>query len=248
MKLLLLLCCLLPTSGFAADLQALLKQGDALDKKFKNAEALTFYLQAEELAPNDPRVLRGLAKQTSEMVLDATTDAEKKTQAEKSVAYAKRAVAVAPKDPLCQLTLAICYGRAAGVLDAKTKIAYSKLIKEHAEIALALDPKNDLTYFVLGAWNYNVANLNIALRAIARVVYGGLPTASNEDALKHLLKASELNPNRVAVQAMIGDTYLAMGNKDQARKSFETALALPNRDKGDAIVKSAAKASLDKLK
>ena len=235
------------SSSFAADIAPLIAKVDVLDTQGKNAEALALSLEAEKLAPTDAEVLRRVAKQYAEAVLDAKGDAAKKAAADKSLDYAKRAVATAPKNALARLSLAICYGRAASVADAKTKIAYSKLIKEHADAALALDPNNDLTYFVLGSWSYEIANLGTLLRAAARVVYGALPSATNQDAARFLERAVQLNPRRVCSHASLGRCYVALGQKEKAKQSLQRALALPDGDKGDDIVKKQAREALDDL-
>ena len=238
---------LLPTSAPAADVAELIKQADALDKQFKNKDALAICQEAEKLAPKDAEVLRRIAKQYAEIVLDETSTAQKKALADKALDYAKQAVAANPKNALAELALAVCYGRAATLADSKTKIAYSKLIKEHADKSLALDPKNDLTYFVLGSWSYEMANLGTMLRAVASVVYDSLPTATNEDAVRYLEKAVSLNPQRVSNHATLGRAYAALGQKDKARQSLTRALALPNTDKADDLVKTKTRDELAKL-
>ena len=238
---------LFPSLGECSELAVLVQKADALDKQGKNQQALACCLDAEKLSPEDPEVLRRVAKQYAETVLDAKDQTSKRTLAEKAVAYARRAVAAGPKNALAHLSLAICYGRAATVSDSKTKIAYSKLIKEHADIALALDPKNDLTHFVLGSWCYEMANLNGFLRVMARVVYGALPTATYADAKRYLEKAVALNPKRVSNHAALGRTYAALGDRERARQSLKIALSLPDGDKADGTVKQQAREDLAKL-
>ncbi len=240
-------CALLSSLAFGSEVGDLVRQSDALDKLGKNQDALGICLKAEKLAPEDAEVLRRVAKQYAELVLEGADQAAKRSLAEKAVSYARRAVAASPKNALTHLSLAICYGRAATVADAKTKIAYSKVIKEHADNALALDPKNDLTYFVLGSWSYEIANLNGFLRAAARVVYGALPTATNKDAERFLEKAVALNPQRVCNHAALGRCYAALGDRERARQSLNRALSLPNGDKADDIVKQQAREDLAKL-
>ena len=230
-----------------AGVPELISKADALDKLGKNQEALAICLEAEKLAPNDGEVLRRVAKQYAEIVLEGKDQAAKRASADKAVSYARRAVAASPKNALTHLSLAICYGRAATVADAKTKIAYSKLIKEYADNALALDPNNDLTYFVLGSWSYEMANLNGFLRAMARVVYGALPTATNKDAARFLEKAVALNPRRVSNHAVLGRTYAALGDRERAWQSLNMALSLPDGDKADGTVKQQAREYLAKL-
>lgn len=237
----------LSASSFASDVAPRLTKIDALDAQGKNADALTLCLEAEKLAPDDAEVLRRVAKQYAEAVLDAKGTAAKKAAADKSLEYAKRAVAADPKNALARLSLAICYGRAATVADGKTKIAYSKLIKEHADAALTLDPNNDLTHFVLGSWCYEIANLSAFLRAAARVVYGALPTATNQDAARYLERAVQLNPRRVCNHASLGRAYAALGEKTKAQQCYQRALALPAGDKGDDIVKNTVREALADL-
>ena len=238
---------LFPLFAVGADTAELIVKADALDKQGRNQEALGVCLEAEKLSPDDAEVLRRVAKQYAESVLDARDPARKRALADNALTYARRAVAANPRSALAHLSLAICYGRAATVVEARTRIAYSKLIKESADNALALDPTNDLTHFVLGSWSYEMANLNGFLRAIARVVYGAIPTATNQDAVRFLEKAVALNPRRVASQAALGRSYAALGDRERARQSFNRALSLPVGDKGDDILKEQARMELGKL-
>jgi tetratricopeptide (TPR) repeat protein len=150
---------------------------------------------------------------------------------EKALDYAKQGGRADPKNAMAQLALAVCYGRMAPLLDNKTKIAYSRLVKEHADKALALDPNNDLTYNVLGSWNYELAGLNPFLRALAGVIYGQLPDASYEEAVKDFEKAVQLNPNRLANHIGLGRAYAAIGNTGGGQEGIERGLSMPNQER-----------------
>ena len=234
---------------FAADGPSaeLIRKGDALDLQFKTAASLEAYLQAEKLDPGNSDLLRRVSREYALSMNDTASKEEKRRLGEQALDYARRAVAADSKNAMAQLALAICYGRLAPLLDNKTKIAYSKLVKEHADKALVLDPNADYAYHVLGAWNYEMANLSLILRAVVKVVYGGLPPASNEVALKHFRKAVELAPQRVAHHIELGRTYAALGNKEEARTSLNKGLALPNREKDDADTKVRGREALGKL-
>ncbi len=231
----------------AQDLRTLIAQGEALDSQMKTQEALTVFLQAEKLEPNNSLVLSRIAKQYGESMTD-TTDQEKKLElGNKALGYAKRAVAVDANSSLAQLSLAVCYGRLALIESNKTKIAYSRLIKEHADIAAKLDPNNDLCWHMLGVWTHGMADLNPILRSIAGIIYGKLPTAKNEDAVKYFQKAIALNPDRLGNHVELGKTYLSMGRKAEAKAEFETALSMPNRLRDDPEAKRVTKQLLDNL-
>jgi tetratricopeptide (TPR) repeat protein len=237
----------LPWISQGAEVDSLLEKADALDRQGRNVEALAVCLEAEKIAPNDPEVLRLTAKQYAQSVLDGKNDASKRAMADKAIHYARRALAVAPKDALVHLSLAICYARAATVAENKAKIAYAKLIKQHADTSLALDPGNDLTYFVLGSWCYEMANLNGFLRGIAKLLYGTVPSATNQDAARYLEKAVALNPRRICSHAALGRCYKALGDRERAKTSLRRALALPESEKGDNLVKEQAREDLSKL-
>jgi tetratricopeptide (TPR) repeat protein len=238
---------LVAAASAAEDFATLMKRGDTLDAKLRTREALEVYLEAEKLQPENADLLHRIAKQYGESMLDVSSKAEKKALGEKSLAYSKRAVAANPKNAMAQLSLAVSYGRLATYLDNKTKIAYSKLVKQHVDKSIALDSRNDLAWHVLGAWQYELANLNAVLRAIAGLVYGSLPSASNEEAVKAFRKALELNPRRVANHVELGRTYLAMGKKAEAKAALEKGLSLPDQQRDDPDVKQRAREALKKV-
>jgi tetratricopeptide (TPR) repeat protein len=159
----------------------------------------------------------------------------------------RRAVATDPNNAKAQLAAAICYGRVAPYLDNKTKIAYSKLVKEHVDKAIKLDPTQDYGYHVLGAWNYELASLNPILRALAKLIYGDVPAASYDDAARSFKKAIELAPQRVAHHVELGRTYAALGQTDLARAEINQGLALPSREKDDPGTKERGREALKKL-
>ena len=229
------------------DFVELMKKGDQLDAELKTREALATYLEAEKLQPGNADLLHKIAKQYGESMNDVATKAEKKALGEKALAYSKRSVAADPKNAQAQLALAVSYGRVAPFLDNKTKIAYSKLVKEHVDRSIALDPKNDLAWHVLGAWHYELANLNPILRTIAKIIYGEIPAASNEAAVKSFKKALDLNSRRVANHVELGRTYLELNQKELAKASLEKGLTLPNRQRDDEQVKRRAREALKKL-
>jgi tetratricopeptide (TPR) repeat protein len=230
------------------DFAALMKRGDQLDAQLKTKEALAVYLEAEKLDPNNAELLHRIAKQYGESQNDVPSKEEKRKIGMTALEYSKRAIVSDPKSSMAQLATAVSYGRVAPYLDNKTKIAYSKLVKEYAEKARELDPKgNDLVYHVLGAWNYELANLNPVLRAVAQLIYGKLPNASNEAAVENFKKAIDLNPRRLANHIELGRAYAAMGKKEEARAALEKGLSLPNRQRDDPETKDRGRAALKKL-
>jgi tetratricopeptide (TPR) repeat protein len=226
---------------------ALIKKGDACDQRLETRLALDAYLAAEKLGPPSAELLRRIAKEYGGLMADTNSDDQKRELGEQAVEYARKAVAADPQDAMAQLALAVCYGRVAPLMNNKTKIQYSRLVKEHAEKSLALDPNNDLTYNVLGTWNYELAGLNPFLRALAGMIYGQLPDASYEDSVKDFEKAVQLNPHRLANHIGLGRAYAALGKTAEAREELERGLSMPNQEKDDPYVKEQGRETLRKI-
>jgi tetratricopeptide (TPR) repeat protein len=232
----------------AADtLDSLMKKGDLCDQRNETRPALNAYLAAQKLGPPNADLLSHIAKEYGELMADTNSDDQKRALGERALDCAKQAVAIDPNDALAQLSLAVCYGRIAPLLDNKTKIAYSRLVKEHADKALALDPNNDLTYNVLGSWNYALAGLNPFLRAVAGAIYGQLPNASFEEAVKDFQKAVQLNPNRLANHIGLGRALAALGRTAEAKEELQRGLSMPNQEKDDPFVKEQGRETLRKI-
>jgi tetratricopeptide (TPR) repeat protein len=225
----------------------LLRKGDGFDHRLQTRQALSCYLAAEKLGPPNAELLRRIAKEYAELMPDTDSDDLKRQLGERALEYAKKAVAADPRDAMADLALAVCYGRLAPLMDNRTKIAYSRLVKEYADKSLALDPNNDLTYNVLGAWNYELSGLNPILRALAGMIYGQLPDASYQDAVKDFQKAVELNPNRLANHIGLGRAYAALGRVAEAKVELERGLSMPNEEKDDSFVKEQGRETLRRI-
>ena len=225
----------------------LVLRADAFNAKNDNWSALPLVIEADRLQPNNPEILRRLAKQYCELALDSKSKQEQKEQASTAVEYAKRAAALAPMNANVRLTLAICYARMTLACDARQKVEYSRLIQSEALKAVELDPKSNFAYHLLGCWNYEIANMNGGLKAIVRWVYGGLPPASNQQAVDYFKKAIALAPQSVLHHVELGRTYAALGDDRLAREDLNKGISLPSVEKDDAAAKERARIVLNQL-
>jgi tetratricopeptide (TPR) repeat protein len=233
--------------SLAGPLEDLIQKGDRLDAQFKSAEAMAVFLEAEKLAPDHVDVLCRLAKTHDEAMVDTPSRGEQKKLAQNALEYARRAVDIAPNNAKAHLSLAITCGRLAPYLENREKIRHSKLVREHAEKALALEPANSYAHHILGAWNYEMASISPFLRAVAKVVYGGLPPASMQQAEAFFQKAVELDPKKVSHRIELGRTYAALNKKELAREEISKGLSLPVREKDDPNTKLRGRDTLTKL-
>lgn len=249
----LLLALVLPLVGIcapAAGADALIREGLDAEQRLDTTRALKAFLAADRAKPDDPFILQKIARQYSDSVVDLPERAEdeRKRRAELALGYAQRAVTLNPNSAENMLSLAVCHGTLAIYSDTRTKIRFSRLVKEEAERALALDPNYDWAHHVLGRWHYEVSNLGVATRFFVRLIYGGLPNASSKTAVAHLERAVALAPQTCPHHLELGFAYWATGRHADARAAIEHGLALPSVGKHDEAAKARARRILPYLK
>lgn len=222
-----------PPTAQSASLDNLVQRAQAAENHFDSTVALELFLQADQLQPNNAAILQKISRQYSDLATDAAATAEKLRLCTTALEYAQRAAALQPDNAVNVLSIAICYGKLALWSDIRTRVADSRLVREYAERALQLNPNYDYAHHVLGRWHYEVATLGATKRWLVRVVYGGLPAASPEEAVRHLQRAVELAPDLPAHRVELGFALLASGQRQAARETFTHALAMPAREKYD---------------
>ena len=236
-------------SAGAESVDDLVGKGKAFEQKFQANDALPLYLAAEKLEPTNPEILVRIARQYRWLMTDASAKEEKLRLGHLALDYSVRAAVAGPQDSDAQLATAITLGKMLPDLPAKEQIAASPRIKESADKALELDPKNDTAWLVLGRWNRVLADVNMVKRALASVLYGNLPKGSNEEAERDIKKAIALNPNRLMHYIELGRVYAQMGRKEEAREFIGKGLAMPETDKkDDAEAKERGRETLAKLR
>lgn len=223
---------------------SLIQQGDSEVVQHHLKAALATFQKAERLAPGRADLLARISRQYGDLIEASASSVAARRCAEASFDYAKRAVKADSNNAQAHLALAMAYGRMTDYTSAKTKIEYSKLIKEEVVKSIAIDPTDDFAWHVLGRWNYGIADLNPMLRLMAKVVYGGVPAASMEEAVKCLKKATELAPGRIIHHRELAHAYQTSGQKDLAKAEWRKVLELPSSDKEDEDARREARESL----
>jgi tetratricopeptide (TPR) repeat protein len=219
-----------------SSLTKLLAQGDELNRKHESRAALQIYLQAEKLSPTNAEVQMKMAEAYMDLMHGAKSKAEEKTLAAQALVCGQKAAADEPQNAKAHVCVAVGYAKNFPYLDNQTKINYSRLIKVEAEKAIALDPKFDLSYHMLGRWNCEVANMNLFLTGLVEIVYGGLPKASNDKAIENFKKAIELAPARIIHHLQLARVYHIVGEKKLMTAELKACagFAPVDLDDGDA--------------
>jgi tetratricopeptide (TPR) repeat protein len=233
--------------GGGEDADTLIAKGDEFDKRLQAKEALENYLPANKLEPDNVNLLVRIARQYRHLMADAPSKKEKLHLGAVSLEFANRAATLAPNNAEAQLSPAISYGKMLPFMGSKDQVNAAPRIKAAVDRALQLDPTNDNAWHILGRWNRVLADVNPVKRVLAKALYGDLPVTTNEAAEKCLLKAIEINPNRLIHYIELGHIYVQMGRKEDARKYLQKGLAMPDKEKDDPEMREIGRQLLEKL-
>lgn len=226
----------------------LIQRGDVHDQRFEPEQALKFYTSAEKTNPSDASLMVKIARQHVYRMDDLPSDSQRLQAARAALEYAERAVRLNPRDSDAHLSIAIVLGKMTQFLGNRESIEASKRIKQEAETAARIDPRSDYAWHLLGRWHQALAGMGAVTRGLAKMIYGELPSASNEEAARCFTRAIAINPSRLIHHVELGRTYAQMGRVAEARASITKGLAMPNRDKDDADAKRRGRETLAKLR
>jgi len=160
---------------------------------------------------------------------------------------ARAAIAADSLNSRAYVAAAIAAGRLALVSGPRAKVELARQIRAYIDRALALDPNGDIAYHLRGRWRYEVATLSFFERTLVRLIYGGLPDASLEEAAEDFRRALALR-ERVVHHLELGRTLLRLGDREGAIHELERALALSPTDPDDTTYQEEARRLLARIR
>lgn len=235
---------LLVLTGRAEDFTNSLAEAALAEKQGDLQAVLIQYGNAEKLASNNAANLCQLSRSYCELTYLTNSPAVQKSLLQAALTCAIRAFKADPRNAAAHASVAVCYAKSCPLYDIKTQLVYARLFKTEAERAIALDHRQDIAYYLLGRWNYSMANVGLLSRTYAKIVYGGLPPASNEAAIKNFQAASRLAPDRIINYQGLALAYEATGRKNLEVAALKKCCAMKPVDREDAIAQTEAKKKL----
>ncbi len=245
-----LLVCAVAGAEGSSDSDALaraLAAGAEAERAHDPRRAFEHYRRALDIRPDDPTLLQKLAQQISDAMFLAPELPGTNERLTEALQYARRSVELDPNSAVNQLSLAILYGRLAAHAGVSERIEYAGLVRRHAEEALMLDSGYAWAHHVLGRWHLEMAAIGKGRRALATVFFGRVPAGTHEEALGHLQRAVELEPEGVAHRAELGSAYERLKRFADARREWTRALELPARAIHDPPAQQRARQGIERL-
>jgi tetratricopeptide (TPR) repeat protein len=227
----------------------LIAAGDRESAARRPAQALALY---ERAVAAEPRNATALWKASRELVDLGEVEPNSETRAARyarAVDYTKRAIAANPNDPEAEFHASRSIGRMALNVGTRDRVKYGVEIRAHALRALELAPRHPGALHVMGVWNAEIMRLNGVSRFFAKNVLGGkvFDTASWAEATRYMELSVGVEPTRLVHRLDLARVYRDSGRKDDARKAYTAALALPLADANDDKYRRDAEEELKKL-
>ena len=162
---------------------------------------------------------------------------------------ARRAVAADSMGADGHFALAAAVGRASLALGKKERIRRARIIRDEALRTIALNPRHDGAYHIMGRWNAEIMRLSGLSRFFAKTLLGAgiFGEASWEGAISNMEQAVALDPGRLYHHLDLAEIYVDRKRYQDARTQLQEIEALPDREIMDSVYRREAKALAAKI-
>lgn len=163
--------------------------------------------------------------------------------------YAQRAVTANPAGADGHFALAASLGRAALMKPTQEKLRSATLIRSEALRTIAINPRHDGAYHILGRWNAEIMRLPGLSRFFAKNFLGArvFNQASWNNAVFYMEKAVQLDPGRIYHHLALADIYADRKRLRDAGAQLRLVDSLPVREAMDTNYKQQAESLRKRL-
>ncbi|XP_041535187.1 regulator of microtubule dynamics protein 3 isoform X2 [Microtus oregoni] len=218
-------------SSVPEDMLLLLQQADELHRgsELNKREGFQLLLNNKLAYGSRQDFLWRLARAYSDMSELTEEESEKKSYALNGKEEAEAALEKGDESAESHQWYAVLCGQLAEHEGISKRIQSGFSFKEHMDKAIALQPEDPRSHFLLGRWCYQVSHLSWLEKKTATALFESPLTATVQDALQSFLKAEELQPGfSKAGRVYISKCYRELGKNSEARRWMELAQELPD--------------------
>jgi len=200
----------------------LIKEGQKKDLEGDTLAAVEIFTKAVDRQPLNQFANIALSKSLSDRVFEPAIFKDRmkaKAIADESVGRARKAVEMDPSCCHAHVCLAVAYGRAQMFSNEnREKVELGRMLKDSLDVALAINPDDDMALHVLGRYEWSMANLSGLTKVYVKMMYGALVPGSAANAEKCFKRCIEINPERLIHKVELAKMLFDL-------KRFEEALS-----------------------
>lgn len=232
---------------YAQDVDALMKEAEKHERDLKEADALNAYKQILAAQPDNVKALWKSAELTGRIGNRLKDEKQRADQFETAKAYAFNALKANHQDADANCTVAATAMRFATITGGKERAGYLRDMKNYADSALMINANHARALYILGKWNFDITEMNVGDKAAVKVLFGGMPKASLEEAIGNFEKARTADPLLMADYFDLAKAYIKFHRTDKAIDVLNKMVKLPPRTEDDPALKAEGKALLASL-
>lgn len=187
-----------PATPPAVSIPKLMLEARALQRKYRDSEALAKYEQVIGQAPQHYEALWQAAVLSVRIGVRYTDETRKRAYFESARSYAGRAHEVRPEGGEANYAVALALANQAALSSARRRLLAYKEMKGYVFKAVEQRPNWADAWQLLGRWHYRVDHYNVLERLYSRFFLGGMPSgAGSRKAMAALEQARRLDPKRI---------------------------------------------------
>jgi tetratricopeptide (TPR) repeat protein len=225
-----------------------LKEAQNLDKALKEDQAYDKY---KEVLIIDPKNLVALVRSAEISIAAGSRQEDKKVRKgyfETSKDFADKALALDSNSVDANCIRALAASKLAEVeTDNKKVVANYKEARAYVDKALTINPNHPKSNYMLGKWHFDMVAMQWAKKAAFKVMFGGMPPATIEDAKTYMERARTLQPYFVINALDLAKAYKFDNKPAKAIEVLNQLVKLPNRTADDAMLKAEGKKMLSEM-
>ena len=207
-------------------LSGMLAQATKLEQSMHEAEALKIYEQVLVRDSDNLSALAGASVLLTREGMRQKTPRDGQPFYLQAKALSQRALRIDANEKQANLSMSLALQQLSYLAGAKEKAAYIQAVKTYTDKALMIDSNYAPAWRVLGSWNYQVSSLGFAERAATKLLFGSLPAASINQAIRDLRRSHQLDPSSILTLYELARTYHADGQDMPAMATLKRAIAL----------------------
>ncbi|WP_018615661.1 hypothetical protein [Segetibacter koreensis] len=247
-KIFVLVFVMLSVQLFSQDVNVLLKEATNLERSLKEEAALAKYKQVLATDKNNITALVRSSELSSAVGARQADKNAKTSYYNQARDYADKAISIDSNNADAYYVRAVAAGKLTEVeTDNKKLVEDVKDIKTFSDKALSINPNHGKAYYILGKWNFEVLTLSWAKKAAVKVLFGGMPKATIENAYKYMERSKTLEPYFVLNYLDLAKAYKYDHKPAQAIEVLNQLVKLPTRTEDDVALKSEGKKMLSEM-